>query len=146
MTIKLIEDINNMVSKGVRVMLFNATVIDISDIPWRSVLLVNETGVPRENHRPVVSHWQTLSHAKKQKGQKYKQRSTKQTHKIKYRVTRTPLKTEGELRYNVSTIIIKKTRKMLYNENLSWHCTVELYLLKLLIFLRLRVCTSIICE
>jgi Kef-type K+ transport system membrane component KefB len=40
-TIKLIEDINNMVSKGVRVMLFNATVIDISDIPWRSVLLVN---------------------------------------------------------------------------------------------------------
>ena len=27
-----------------------------------SVLLVEETGVPRENHRPVASHWQTLSH------------------------------------------------------------------------------------
>jgi hypothetical protein len=30
---------------------------------WRSVLLVKEeTGVPGENHRPVVSHRQTLSH------------------------------------------------------------------------------------
>jgi hypothetical protein len=29
---------------------------------WKSVLLVEETGVPRENHRPVASHWQTLSH------------------------------------------------------------------------------------
>ena len=27
-----------------------------------SVLLVEETGVPRENHQPVASHWQTLSH------------------------------------------------------------------------------------
>jgi hypothetical protein len=26
------------------------------------VLLVEETGVPRENHWPAVSHWQTLSH------------------------------------------------------------------------------------
>jgi hypothetical protein len=24
--------------------------------------LVEETGVPRENHRPVANHWQTLSH------------------------------------------------------------------------------------
>ena len=24
--------------------------------------MVEETGVPRENHRPVASHWQTLSH------------------------------------------------------------------------------------
>ena len=29
---------------------------------WRSVLLVEETGVPRENPRPVASHSQTLSH------------------------------------------------------------------------------------
>jgi hypothetical protein len=29
---------------------------------WRSVLLVEETGVPGENHRPAASHWQTLSH------------------------------------------------------------------------------------
>ena len=28
----------------------------------RAVLLVEETGVPGENHRPVASHWQTLSH------------------------------------------------------------------------------------
>jgi hypothetical protein len=26
------------------------------------VLLEEETGVPRENHRPVASHWQALSH------------------------------------------------------------------------------------
>jgi hypothetical protein len=29
---------------------------------WRLVLLMEETGVPGENHRPVTSHWQTLSH------------------------------------------------------------------------------------
>ena len=34
----------------------------------------------------------------KEKGQKYKQRSTKHTYKTKDRVTRTPLKTGGELR------------------------------------------------
>jgi hypothetical protein len=28
----------------------------------RSVLLVEETGVPGQNNRPVASHWQTLSH------------------------------------------------------------------------------------
>ena len=27
-----------------------------------SVLLVEETRVPRKNHRPAASHWQTLSH------------------------------------------------------------------------------------
>jgi hypothetical protein len=27
-----------------------------------SVLLVEETGVPVENHRPATRHWQTLSH------------------------------------------------------------------------------------
>ena len=41
---------------GVRVMEFNATVNNISAISWRSVLLVEETGVPRENHRPAASH------------------------------------------------------------------------------------------
>ena len=29
---------------------------NISAIPWWSVLLVEETGVPVENHRPVASH------------------------------------------------------------------------------------------
>jgi hypothetical protein len=27
-----------------------------------SVLLVEETGVPGENHWPIASHWETLSH------------------------------------------------------------------------------------
>jgi hypothetical protein len=40
-------------------MVFNATFNNISIILWLSVLLVEETG---ENHRPVASHWQTLSH------------------------------------------------------------------------------------
>jgi len=34
----------------VRIMLFNATFNNISVIPWQSVLLVEETGVPREDH------------------------------------------------------------------------------------------------
>jgi hypothetical protein len=43
-------------------MVFNATFNNISVISWWSVLLVEETGGPRENHRPVASHWQTLSY------------------------------------------------------------------------------------
>jgi len=43
-------------------MVFNATFNTTSAISWRSVLLVEETGVLGENHRPVASHWQTLSH------------------------------------------------------------------------------------
>ena len=34
----------------VRVMVFNATSNNISVISWRPVLLVEETGLPRENH------------------------------------------------------------------------------------------------
>jgi len=41
---------------------FNATFNIISIISWLSVLLVEETGVPGENHRPAASHKQTLSH------------------------------------------------------------------------------------
>ena len=40
-----------------RVMVFNATFSNISVISWQPVLLVEETGVPRENHWPVTSHW-----------------------------------------------------------------------------------------
>jgi len=43
-------------------MVFNATFNNISVISWRSVLLMEKTGGPGENHRPVTSHWQTLSH------------------------------------------------------------------------------------
>jgi hypothetical protein len=35
---------------GVRVMMFNATFNNISIISWRSVLFVEETGVPGEKH------------------------------------------------------------------------------------------------
>ena len=37
-------------------MLFNATFNNISAISWWSVLFVEETGGPGENHRPVASH------------------------------------------------------------------------------------------
>jgi hypothetical protein len=37
-------------------MLFNATFNNISIISWRSVLIVEETGVSRENHWPVETH------------------------------------------------------------------------------------------
>jgi hypothetical protein len=43
-------------------MVFNAPFNNISVISWRSVLLVEETGVPGENHRPAASHWQIVSH------------------------------------------------------------------------------------
>jgi hypothetical protein len=35
-------------------MKFNTTYNNISVISWRSVLLVEETEVPRENHRPAA--------------------------------------------------------------------------------------------
>jgi hypothetical protein len=41
------------------VIVFNATFNNISVISWRSVSLVEETGGPRENHRPAASHRQT---------------------------------------------------------------------------------------
>jgi hypothetical protein len=39
----------------------NATFNNISAISWQSVLVVEEAGVPGENHRPWASNWQTLS-------------------------------------------------------------------------------------
>jgi hypothetical protein len=47
---------------GVRIMVFKATFNNISVISWRSVLLLEEPGVPGENNRPVANHWQILSH------------------------------------------------------------------------------------
>ena len=45
-------------SNWVKVIVFNATFNNISVISWRSVSLVEETGVPGENHRPAAGHWQ----------------------------------------------------------------------------------------
>jgi len=42
-------------------MVFIATFNNISVISRRSVLLVEETGGPGENHRPIASHLQALS-------------------------------------------------------------------------------------
>jgi hypothetical protein len=39
-----------------RAMLFNTTVNNISTTSWRSALLMEETGVLKEDHRPVASH------------------------------------------------------------------------------------------
>jgi len=39
-------------------MVFNAIFNNILVILWRSVLLVEKTRGPGENHRPAASHWQ----------------------------------------------------------------------------------------
>ena len=41
--------------------MLNATFSNISDILWRSVALVEETGILEENHRPAASEGQTVS-------------------------------------------------------------------------------------
>jgi hypothetical protein len=51
-----------MKKKCVSVRVFNATFNNISVILWWSVLLVEETRVPGENHRPVTSHRQISLH------------------------------------------------------------------------------------
>jgi len=43
-------------SNLVMVMVFNATFNNISVILWWSFLLVDETGIPGEIHRPVAIH------------------------------------------------------------------------------------------
>ena len=43
-------------------MVFNTTFNNNSVISFQSVLLIEKTGEPEENKRPVTNHWQTLSH------------------------------------------------------------------------------------
>ena len=50
------QNVNTFLLGLVCFMVFNVTFNNISVISWRSVLLVEETGVPGENHRPVASH------------------------------------------------------------------------------------------
>jgi len=45
---------------SIKVMVFNATFNNISLISWRTVLFVEDTEVPGENHRHTASHWQTF--------------------------------------------------------------------------------------
>ena len=53
---------NVIISILICLMVFNATFNNFSAISCRSVLLVEETGVPGENHWPVESHRQSWSH------------------------------------------------------------------------------------
>ena len=50
--------ISGISDEGMVIVTFNY----ISVISWQSVLLVEETGVPGEIHRPVANHWKKLSH------------------------------------------------------------------------------------
>jgi hypothetical protein len=52
----------NLSNHLIWVMVFNATFNKISVISWRSVLLVEETGVHGENHRPATSHCKSNYH------------------------------------------------------------------------------------
>ena len=45
-----------IIGLGVRVIVFNANFNNISVVSWQLVLLVEESGVPRQNHRPAASH------------------------------------------------------------------------------------------
>ena len=42
-------------------LVLNATFRNISAISWRPVLVMEEAGVPGENHRPWANNWETLS-------------------------------------------------------------------------------------
>jgi len=46
-----------------RFIVLKATFSNISAISWRPVLVVEEAGVPGENHRLWASNWKTLSFA-----------------------------------------------------------------------------------
>ena len=58
------------------ILMFKVTFNNISAISWRPGLLVEEIGVPGENHQPAASNWQTLSHNSQSK--------TSNEKKIKY--------------------------------------------------------------
>jgi hypothetical protein len=58
----------------------------------------------RGNQNLYIEEEQTTQWPK-EKGQKYKQRSTKHAYKTKDRVTRTPLKTGGKLRCSGRDVI-----------------------------------------
>jgi hypothetical protein len=52
----LLNVMNIIIMMFVCLMVVNATFNNISVISWRSVLLVEETGVPGEKHRPAAIH------------------------------------------------------------------------------------------
>ena len=54
--LKIMTTLTPFLIRFVLFMVFNATFNNISVISWRLVLLVEETGVTAENHRPVTNH------------------------------------------------------------------------------------------
>ena len=48
---------HNTSIRFVDLLCFNATFSNISAISWRPVLVVEEAGVPAENHRPWAGDW-----------------------------------------------------------------------------------------
>ena len=68
-------------------------------------------------HMPYIEEEHTTQWPK-EKVQKDKQRSTKHTYKTKDRVTRTPLKTGGELR--CSERVSSSCSTQLYSKHLLW--------------------------
>ena len=83
--------------------MFNATSNNISVISWRSVLLVEETGVP-ENHWLVTSHWQIVN----------------PTTKMYYAITTTT----APLLNAAALIQTKGTFEQLYVKSKNWHSIV----------------------
>jgi hypothetical protein len=67
-----------MIGVMVKVMIFNAIFNNISEISWRSDLLVDETGIPKENHRPATSYWQTWSRNAESSTPRYERDSNSQ--------------------------------------------------------------------
>jgi hypothetical protein len=59
---KLLNTINQIIidSNLLSIMIWFMVFNNISAISWRLVLLVEETGVPGENHRPAASQEQIL--------------------------------------------------------------------------------------
>jgi hypothetical protein len=55
-TLTLNTNVKTNLLNRVRFMVFNATFNNISVISWRSVLLVDENGIPGEKHRPAANH------------------------------------------------------------------------------------------
>ena len=53
----------SFVNKRVRIMVLNTTFNNIPVISWQSVLLMEETGVPRKNDRPAPSHLDLMAAA-----------------------------------------------------------------------------------
>jgi hypothetical protein len=54
--IKILRERNQLVKDAKRgVLVINATFNNISGISWQSVLLIEETGVPEQNHRPATN-------------------------------------------------------------------------------------------